>query len=54
MMDPPPALRIAGMACLVPKNAPLTLTAMVSSHSSALVSSIFFLEEDTGVIDENV
>lgn len=41
MMDPP-ACRTRGMACSVPKNAPFALTARVSSHSSSLVSSIFF------------
>src|SRR5215468_5802232 len=38
-MEPPPARRIAGMACLVPRNTPFALTAMMCSHSASLVSS---------------
>src|SRR5262245_83240 len=40
MMEPPPAARIAGLAHFVPRNTPLTLTAMMRSHSVSLVSSI--------------
>src|SRR4029450_1701043 len=39
-IEPPPARLMAGMACLVPRNTPLALTAMRRSHSSSLVSSI--------------
>src|SRR6516165_10595249 len=39
-MDPPPARRIAGMACFVPKNTPFAFTAMMRSQSASLVSSI--------------
>src|SRR6266699_1786594 len=38
-MEPSPARRIAGMACLVPRNTPFALTAMRCSHSASLVSS---------------
>src|SRR5256886_17677364 len=41
MMEPPPACRMAGIAHLVPRNTPLTLTAMIRSQSASLVSSIF-------------
>src|SRR5262249_7852306 len=34
MIDPLPARRIAGSACLVPKKTPLILTAMIWSRSS--------------------
>src|SRR5262245_22101396 len=40
MIDPPPAWRIAGMAAFVPRNTPLTLTAMMRSQSASDVSSI--------------
>src|SRR5262249_37527304 len=40
MMEPPPDARIAGSAHFVPRNTPLTLTAMMRSHSVSLVSSI--------------
>src|SRR5712691_5970905 len=39
-IEPPPARRMAGMACFVPKNTPLAFTAMMRSQSSSLVSSI--------------
>ena len=41
MMEPPPAWRIAASAHFVPKNTPLTLTAMMRSQSSSVVASIF-------------
>jgi hypothetical protein len=41
MIEPPPARRIAGIACFVPRKTPLTLTAMMRSQSSSDVSSIF-------------
>jgi hypothetical protein len=40
MIDPPPAWRIAGMAAFVPRNTPLTLTAMMRSQAASVVSSI--------------
>src|SRR5712692_1921751 len=39
-IDPPPARRMAGMACFVPKNTPFAFTAMMRSQSPSLVSSI--------------
>src|SRR5882672_2658393 len=38
MIEPPPALRIAGMAAFVPRKTPLALMSMVRSHASSLVS----------------
>ena len=37
--EPPPALRISGMAALVPRKTPLPLTSMMRSHSSSVQSS---------------
>ena len=39
-MDPPPARRMAGMACLVPRNTPLAFTAITRSHSASVRSSM--------------
>ena len=39
MIDPPPAVRMAGIAALVPRNTPLALTSITRSHSSTVVSS---------------
>ena len=39
-IEPPPALRIAGMACFVPRNTPLAFTAMIRSHSSTSACSM--------------
>ena len=39
-MEPPPDRRMAGIACLVPRNTPLALTAITWSHSAAVRSSI--------------
>ena len=38
-MEPPPALRISGMAAFVPRNTPLALMSITKSHSSEVVSS---------------
>ena len=40
IMDPLPARRIAGSACLVPQKTPVILTAMIWSRSSSVVSSM--------------
>ena len=39
-MEPPPARRMAGIACLVPRKTPRALTAMTRSQSSTVRSSI--------------
>ncbi len=39
-IEPPPARRMAGIACLVPRNTPLALTAITWSHSATVRSSI--------------
>src|SRR5262252_5877611 len=39
-IEPPPARRMAGMACFVPKNTPFAFTAMMRSQSASVVSSI--------------
>ena len=39
MMEPPPALRISGMAAFVPRNTPVLLTAITLSQSAREVSS---------------
>ena len=39
-IEPPPARRMAGIACLVPRNTPLALTAITRSHSATVRSSI--------------
>ena len=40
MIEPPPALRMAGSALRVPRKTPLVFTAMIRSHSSSVVSSM--------------
>ena len=39
MTDPPPDLRISGMANLVPRNTPVLFTAITLSHSARVTSS---------------
>jgi hypothetical protein len=39
-MEPPPARRMAGIACFVPRNTPLAFTAITWSHSAAVRSSM--------------
>ena len=39
-IEPPPALRISGIAYLVPRKTPVALTDITSFHSSRVVSSI--------------
>ena len=39
MMEPPPALRISGMAYLAPRKTPVELISMIRSHRSPSVSS---------------
>ena len=39
MMDPPPDLRMAGMACLHPNHTPFTLMFIVRSHTDSSVVS---------------
>jgi len=39
MMEPPPALRISGMAALVPRKTPFAFTSITRSQSSLVVSS---------------
>ena len=60
-MDPPPALRMAGIAAFVPRNTPLELTSMTRSHCSSVVSSkgdvaraALHRNADAGVVDQRV
>ena len=39
-IEPPPARRMAGIACFVPRNTPLAFTAITWSHSATVRSSI--------------
>ena len=39
MIEPPPLLRIAGIACLQPRNTPSAFTAMILRHCSTVVDS---------------
>src|SRR5262249_34792876 len=39
MIDPPPTLRISGMAYFVPRNTPLACTSICASHTATVVSS---------------
>ena len=41
MIEPPPDRRNSGIAALVPRNTPFTLTSITRSHSSTVVSSTF-------------
>src|SRR6266566_1409593 len=40
IIEPPPALRIAGMAYLVPRNTPLAFTSITRSHCSSVRCSM--------------
>jgi hypothetical protein len=42
-MTPPPAALMIGRACLMPRNGPLTFTAIMASKDSTGISSMFFL-----------
>ena len=41
MIEPPPALLMAGMAAFVPRNTPFALTSITSSQVDSSVSSTF-------------
>src|SRR5258705_7827336 len=54
MIDPPPACRIGGIAPLLPRKTPLTLTAMKRSPTSSEGSSIFERKRKPAVLTSTV